>query len=191
MNSERGLMRRLRRGDTEALRELYECTLGSVYRFVYFRVGEDHEVTQDIVHDTFLRAVGALNGFSRRKGSVQAWLCGIARNCVLEHYRDVQRRDGAVQSLRHVQGQRSDPPELPQQDAVEDVKARVNLALAQMPELYSRALIMKYVHRKSMREIAQGFAKSEKAVESLLGRARDAFKRHFREDAFREGREAQ
>ena len=112
---------------------------------------------------------------------MQSWMCGIARNCVLEHHRDTTKQDRAVKSLGHIQAGQSDPTVPPQQDTVEDVRMRVNLSLAQMPELYSRVLVMKYVHRKSTREIAGCLGRSEKAVESLLGRARDAFRRHFRE----------
>ena len=77
---ERGLVKRLRRGDKAALRELYENAFGPLYQYVFFRADENHEVAEDIVHDTFLEAVKSLKNFSPGKGTLQAWLRGIARN---------------------------------------------------------------------------------------------------------------
>lgn len=177
MKSERALVRRLRQGDREAFRQFYERMLGPLYRYVYFRAGGNREITEDIVHDTFLRAIGSLSGFSPRKGSLQAWLCGIARNCLHEHHRSLQKQREVAQSLGRSQSNRSNGAEL----SLHDTKARVNSVLALLPEPYERALIQKHVERKSVREIARMHGKSEKAIESLLGRARKAFRRHFRE----------
>jgi DNA-directed RNA polymerase specialized sigma24 family protein len=60
------------------------------------------------------------------------------------------------------------------------MKASVNEVLCLLPERYRRVLMMKYVDMRSVREIARSDGQSEKAVESLLGRARAAFRERFR-----------
>ncbi len=52
--------------------------------------------------------------------------------------------------------------------------------LQHLPSRYARALEMKYVNGNSVFEIAQDLGLSEKAAESLLTRARNAFKDRFR-----------
>jgi len=181
LKNERALVKRLKKGDAVALRQLYESTFAALYRYLYFRANENHDITEDIVHDTFLEAIKSLNGFSTSKGSLQAWLCGIARNRLYEYHRDIEKRTELAQSLGYSRSDRFHGQEQAHETARQDVRARVNYALSMLPEGYTRALIQKYVDLKSVRDIARTAGESEKAVESLLSRARKAFRRHFLE----------
>ena len=60
--------------------------------------------------------------------------------------------------------------------------ARVAAALAAIPERYEAALRMKYLDRMSVAEIAAACGETEKAVESLLTRARAAFREAYGDD---------
>src|SRR2546423_1148925 len=53
---------------------------------------------------------------------------------------------------------------------------RIAAALAQLPERYEAALRMKYLDRRSVAEMAAEWGETEKAIESLLSRARAAFR---------------
>ena len=55
----------------------------------------------------------------------------------------------------------------------------VNATMSQLPQHYREAVEAKYVLRRSVREIASERSTSEKAVESLLTRARQAFRETF------------
>jgi RNA polymerase sigma-70 factor (ECF subfamily) len=55
----------------------------------------------------------------------------------------------------------------------------VNATMAQLPPHYRQALEAKYVEGRSMREMAAADGGTEKAVESLLTRARQAFRDTF------------
>jgi RNA polymerase sigma-70 factor (ECF subfamily) len=59
---------------------------------------------------------------------------------------------------------------------------RVAAALAELPERYEAVLRMKYLDRSSVGEIAAQTGETEKAVESLLGRARAAFREAYGDD---------
>ncbi len=186
MKNERRLIKRLRRGETAALREFYEATFSSLYRYVYFRAQEDHQETEDIVHDTFVEAIKSLSNFSQSKGTLLGWLHGIARNRLRSRYRRLGKQAEAIQSAGRSQPQCSHEHSLSQQETVASLRSRVNEALSLLPEKYARVLTGKYVERKSVRDIAQTDGQSEKAVESLLGRARSAFRRRFRALSFEE-----
>ena len=60
---------------------------------------------------------------------------------------------------------------------------RIAAALAgDLPERYEAALRMKYLDRRTVAEIAAEWGETEKAVESLLGRARAAFREAYGDD---------
>ena len=61
----------------------------------------------------------------------------------------------------------------------EETREMVNVAMSQLPPSYRDALEAKYVHGASVRDIAEKQRTTEKAVESLLTRARQAFRNTF------------
>jgi RNA polymerase sigma factor (sigma-70 family) len=56
---------------------------------------------------------------------------------------------------------------------------RVLKTLATLPEAYAMALMWRYRDEKSLREMARLTGKTEKAMERLLARARDNFRRRW------------
>lgn len=65
----------------------YDQHIDSVYRFVYFRVGQKREVAEDLTSDVFLSAFEAFDRFDPERGE-KAWIMTIARNKLINHYRD-------------------------------------------------------------------------------------------------------
>jgi RNA polymerase sigma factor (sigma-70 family) len=61
----------------------------------------------------------------------------------------------------------------------EETREMVNATMSQLPQHYREALEAKYVSRTSVREIAAARSASEKSIESLLTRARHAFRETF------------
>jgi RNA polymerase sigma factor (sigma-70 family) len=56
---------------------------------------------------------------------------------------------------------------------------RVYRVLNNLPEHYCLALMWRYLENRSVREIAEATGKTEKAVERVLARAREQFKREW------------
>ncbi|MBI3179140.1 MAG: RNA polymerase sigma factor, partial [Deltaproteobacteria bacterium] len=79
MNSDFFLAQRILRGDEEALRSFYEAHFGRVYHFVLIRVSGDHHQAEEIVQDTFLAGLRAMERFLG-ESSLYSWLCGIAKH---------------------------------------------------------------------------------------------------------------
>jgi RNA polymerase sigma-70 factor (ECF subfamily) len=175
VSDEHSLARRLKKGDPAALRELYEETFAPLYRYVFFHAQENHEMTQDVVHDAYLEALRSLPNFSPDKGTLQAWLCGIARNRLRSLRRAREGEKKALHSLAAEGSAQSDLPELEKPD----IHTQINVTLGLLPNAYSDVLVRKYVKNMSVRDIAAGVGQTEKAVESLLSRARAAFRQSF------------
>lgn len=69
---------------------LYAEHAQSLYAFLSYRTG-DRALAEDLLADTFERALRAKNGYDRGRGRESTWLYAIALNCV----RDTARRAAA------------------------------------------------------------------------------------------------
>ena len=68
-----------------------EAELDSVHSYLLFLTG-DPDAAEDLTGTTFEKAFRTWRRFDPRRGSARAWLCGIARNVALDHFRAEQRR---------------------------------------------------------------------------------------------------
>ena len=136
----------------------------------------------DLVQETFLAAWANLNNF-RGDSGLRHWLLGIARHKVEEYYRARLREAGLAPDETGEDGYQ--PPVVPIELDVElDRKRtweRTREVLSDLPESYATALLWRYWEQRSTRDIALAAGKTEKAVERLLARAREQFRRRWTE----------
>lgn len=178
--SDVALRDRVLAGDRDAAQFLFQSNFESLYEFAHYRVGGDRALAEDVVQDTFLVALEGLNGFDGRS-SLHTWLCGIAKNRIRMQRR--KRRPIALEDALEEGSQEIDA--LLARVATEplpewilerrETRELVGATLSSLPPDYRRALIEKYVDGRSVAQIGAGLAKSEKATESMLTRARLAF----------------
>lgn len=162
------LVARARR-DPEAFRELYRAYFPRVYAYVAYRVGTVHDA-EDVVSETFLRAVEKLDRFEDRgDGSFGAWLFRIAHNLVSD-YRRRQKRRGEPVPLEEL-------PDL--EDAGEGPEAAAErkeqfLRLRKMIETLSprrqEVITLKFYGGLRNREIARVLGIDQRVVASHLCR---------------------
>ena len=141
-----------------------------VYSFVAFRVAPDQEAAKDITQEVFLAAFRGMPSVQGGEGVMPAWLRGIARRKVADYYRKKSRFPKQIElneSLR-------DNCPRDNRDAI-----LVSLAMRKLPGDAAGLLEDKYLQDLSVQEMAQARGKSEKAIESALTRARNAFRQAF------------
>lgn len=165
---ERGLLRALRAGDEEAWRALYLQVWPALLRQVRGLCGGDPDVVEDVMQETWLVAVRRVGAFDPGRGPFEAWLAGIAKRVHAGLRR--RRRPGPAPA---------DPVEPPGPSTHNDVEERVMEVLSSLPERDRAVLKARYKEQRSIAEIARSMGRTEKAVESLLGRAREAFRRRY------------
>jgi RNA polymerase sigma-70 factor (ECF subfamily) len=157
--------------DPTAFPRWYDDAVVRVYGYLYGRFGADPDLAEDLTQQTFLQAVRHWRAFDGRSDSV-TWLCAIARNRLVDHYRLVER-----QQRRHLQ---LVVREIPVDDggfpASFDDREAVLAALRDLPPLHRAALVLRYVDDLSVREVAKMLGRSEDATESLLRRAKERFR---------------
>ena len=169
---ERGLRDAVVGGDAAAWRTWYAAECAPLEGYVLWRCGSLRDLADDVLQETWLTAVRRLRRFDPAAGPFHAWLCGIAANVVRNQVRSRRRRTGRQEPLPPDVGAATD----------RDRAERVAEALAGLPERYERVLRMKYLDRLGVAEIAAACGETEKAVESVLTRARVAFREAYGDD---------
>jgi RNA polymerase sigma-70 factor (ECF subfamily) len=171
--------------DPQALRELYEREVDGLYAFVFFRVGRDPSLAEDVVQETFLTALDRMAQFDPQRGPVRSWLCQLSRNVARSQLR-ARNRTEVLQMWDKIDGallamfERLDDEPIAQ-EALEREETRdlVHLTLGHLPGTYRAVLERKYVDGASLEEIARELEGTEEAAKSLLARARRAFRETF------------
>ena len=164
---ERGLRAAVLRGDVQAWQALYDATFAEVFAYIRWRCAGLEDLAEDIAQETWLVAVRRIRAFQPEQGAFAGWLRGIAANLLRNHFR--ARSPGTNHAL---------PDQLPGADLAlrREQAEQVARVLAELPERYEAALRAKYLESRSVAEIAELWRESPKAVESVLSRARAAFR---------------
>jgi RNA polymerase sigma-70 factor (ECF subfamily) len=179
-------LRAAARGDAAAVGRFYDAHVDSLYAFVFYRVGRDATLAEDVVQETFARALGRVADYDPARGSVVAWLCTLSRNVIRDQLRSHRRSEELADtweridaSLAQIFESLEDAP-LPG-DILERVETRalVNMTITHLPEQYRVVLARKYVDGDSLETLSKELGLSVDAVKSLLARARRAFRDTF------------
>ena len=164
----------LRQRDPAAVQHLTECYLPSIWRFVYVQVGGDDHVAEDIVGEAVLALVrAAASGVEIQNPA--AWLRSVAGNKTQDHFRAAARVRHLIDQVRHTETAADENDAVRQQEHSER-RLQIREVMDELPERHRLALEWKYIEKLSVREIATRLEQTEKAVESILFRARREFR---------------
>jgi RNA polymerase sigma-70 factor (ECF subfamily) len=183
---DRSLARQVAGGDQEAFDAFFREYFPRLFRFTLLRADNDAELAEEIVQRTMCIVVRKMGTF-RGEALLFTWLCQICRNELHAVFRErgAERRADipiddhpAVQAaLESVAADDFRPESAQRRD---EIAHFVRVTLEHLPTRYATALEMKYANGNSVAEIAQRLELSEKAAESVLTRARSAFKERFK-----------
>ncbi len=181
-----GQLRAARSGDRQAIERFYEAHVDGLYTFVYYRVGRDTALAEDVVQETFTQALSKQAEYDAGRGSVGSWLTILSRNVIRDHLRDHKRSDELATTWDRIDAtlaqtfaamaERPLPGEVLERAETRDL---VHMAVANLPEQYRNALTRKYVDGESLETLAGELGISVPATKSLLARARRAFRDTF------------
>ena len=182
VTSDPQLIRRMLAGDERAFESFFNAYFPRLYRFALPRLNGDVEATREIVQVTLGKAIRKLESF-RGESGLFTWICQICRNEIVDYIRAERR-------MRHVV-LIDDQPEL--RAAVESIEAPdefdlvkgygreeaarlVRAVLDRLPASYGDALEWKYIEGESVETIGERLGIGTTAAQSLLARARRAFR---------------
>jgi RNA polymerase sigma-70 factor (ECF subfamily) len=159
--------------DRKAAAQFVSAHVDAVHAYVRRRLAPRRDAVDDLVQDVFVAALNRLHTY-QGTSPLRAWLLGIARHKVGDHYRDRLRRPLSLDEEPFEPAADGPPPE----DAIDrgEAAARARHVLGRLPEPYALVLLWRYWDGRSAREIAAATGRTEKAVERLLARARARFR---------------
>jgi RNA polymerase sigma-70 factor, ECF subfamily len=182
---DRSLARLAADGDERALTLLYTAYADPLFAFICHHMSSNRQETEEIWQETWLAALHSLAGF-KGESRLFSWLCGIARHKMADYFRRRNRQpillfaDVEPQALSALLAHEPLPEEAALRKAV---SIRLVEVLGELPAEYRLALTARYGDERSTGEVAEVLGKSYKATESLLSRARVAFRRLIEQES--------
>ena len=150
-----------------ALLAMYDRALPQVFGYLRSRAGSE-AVAEDLTAETFLAAVQAIQRDAIPNLTV-AWLIGVARHKLVDHWRRQAREERSLRML-------------PDDDVDEDdiaerfERTRAREVLDELGAHHRSALTLRYLDGLSVPEVAHHLDRTVHATEALLVRARNAFR---------------
>lgn len=183
MTDDRELIQQMLAGEERAFNAFFTEYFPRVYRFALPRLDRNEDTAKDVVQTTLIKAMRKLGDF-RGDAALFTWLCQICRREIADHVRADRRHAGKVvliedseevrAALESIEAPASDDP-LRRCDGAE-LKQLVHAVLDRLPHRYGEALEWKYVEGRSVEEIGDLLGIGHTAAQSLLARARVAFR---------------
>lgn len=166
--------------------KIYDKYIDKIYRFIFLKVSSP-EIAEDLTSETFLRGWMAFKQQTTNNKqptnkieNPPAFLYQIARNLVVDHYRE----KGKFQVVSALNYRIIDPRiNLEERANLSSDLEEVRRSLANLKDEYQDVIIYRYLDELSVPEIAKIMEKSEGTVRVLLHRALKSLKNELsRED---------
>jgi len=142
-----------------------------LYAYALRRVG-DSGLAEDLVQDTFVAALGAVQGF-RAESSARTWLTGILKHRIVDSYRAPEH---AVESLDANEEQAPEIPSLDADPALGYEQARLwqklEGQLARLPERAARAFVLTELEGRDAAEVSRILGVTPNNLWGMVRRAR-------------------
>lgn len=152
-------IRKIKKGDQDALNAFIQDVYPPIYRYVYCKVSGKEEA-KDITQDVFYRFVRQLSTYDW-DGNVLAYLYTIASNCCASYYKKTKRFD-CIELIEELAAEEPATYQLLDQLQLEELK----LLLLRLPPIDQDIIIFHYVKQMTFKEIAHILAEHEGTIKT-------------------------
>lgn len=174
------LLERAKRREAAALDQLYLLYVDKIYRYIWFRVGEQ-ALAEDLAMDVFVRLVENISSFrvppEQQVAAFSAWLFRVASNRMNDHFRRQARSDRFTEnSMKDLE---SGDQQLSVQRRLDRMATQDELrqAMAELNDSQRQVLYYRFVADLSSAQTAKAMKKSEGAIKALQHRALENLRR--------------
>lgn len=169
-------------GDTSAFRELYQRYATAVHRYAIVPLVHDRTLAEDLLADTFVRALENIGRFRWQGKGVLPWLIRIAKNLCLDYLRKSGRVSGldpemaqVVPDPRGVNGENLTA----QREITDLMRERIDACLEEVNPRYRKVLQLRLVQGIAREQAAGTMEVSIGTLDVLLFRACKAFRKVY------------
>jgi RNA polymerase sigma-70 factor (TIGR02952 family) len=158
-------------GDVDAFGRLYDRYVDTVYRFIYYRLG-DRAHAEDLTSETFMRALRRLHTLKNQGRDPVAWLVTIARNLILDHIKSARYRleVSAEDAFEPSHGATAT-------DSAETTvltvltNERLLEAMKELSDEQRECVVLRFLHGFTVTETAEVMGKNDGSIKALQHRA--------------------
>jgi RNA polymerase sigma factor (sigma-70 family) len=155
-------------GTSGGFLEMYEQHLPMVYRYISYRI-QDPQVVADLTSTVFEKALTSYASYDSRKSSPQTWLTTIARNSVIDYFRQSSKRHTV--SLEYALGIQSNDPAPHEAIERKEEHDLLRACLALLPDREREIVALKFGGEMNNRQIASTLGLSDSNVGIIIYRA--------------------
>jgi RNA polymerase sigma-70 factor, ECF subfamily len=172
------LVKGIKNGEQSAFKTLYLKYSDLLFAYILHNLNNDKVTASDIWQETWVVFLEKIDDF-QYKCTIFTWLCAIAKNKISDYFRNAKKQElfHSISDLNlDIDSEELDV-------SLIDVKTQTDVitVLANLSYRYRYLLEAKYIENKSIDEISCETGKSYKATESMLTRAREAFRKEFKQ----------
>jgi len=169
---------KIKKRDPKILDRIYKEYKDKVYNFLIIKTRGNSSIVDEVFCETFHSVLISAPKLKTAK-NIQAWLLQIASRRLNDFLRKEYREKRYLDSIKNKENT------VYESKAHDDVEKNqeilmINMALKNVKDKYKKILNLKYIEKKSQQEIADAIGQSITAVNSLLQRAREQFKKEFK-----------
>ncbi len=174
---EKKTISRLKSKDKEVFIKVYDDFAGDIYRFVYFKVGDEEEA-KDLTSMIFLKTWNHIqNNTLTSADTLRALLYKVARTSIVDYYRETGNKleislDDEQNPIEVPDYDRDLPGEMDKNADLDRIKSKLPL----LKEEYREIIVLKFISDLEIEEISDVTGKSRGNVRVLLHRALNALK---------------
>jgi RNA polymerase sigma-70 factor (ECF subfamily) len=174
---EASLIAQAQAGQVEAFGELYHRYMAKIYRYIRSRVGTDRDA-EDLTGVVFLNAFQALGSYKERGAPFGAYLYRIARNKIVDHYRNKSESEPWHEQEGLLPGTEDTEASVVQAEDIQEIRA----AMLKLPENYVEIIRLRVLLELPTEEVGRWIGKNPSNVRVLLHRALKALRRELDHD---------
>lgn len=162
------------RGEMDHFDPLYSMHVEAIYKYLYRRTLVK-EVAEDLTSITFIKALEGIKSFKANKGELRAWLYRIARNALIDHYRNNASKTVGIESVWDLAGSFDSTL-----DAERSIDAKkLHEALKKLNASQREIVLLRIWEGLSYKEIADLTGKSEGNCKVLFSRSVTELRKHL------------
>ncbi len=153
--------------------ELYKKYSTDVFNYIWYRVGHDHELAEDLMQEVFVRAFAKLKNFQNKGYSYRTYLLTIAKNVLVNYFKKKKPIVG-LEDYQNI------PTEITQDQEVNRKLEAGNLwcAVQDLSHNERDVILMYYKNDMKIKDIGTVIKKTPNAVKIILTRGRKKLKEH-------------
>lgn len=165
IKNEEAMIMNFQAGKLDGFGLLYDAYFKKIYDFVYYKTLH-RETAEDLVSLTFTKALKNINQYEIKLGTFSAWLYQIARNNVMDHYRNLKNDENLEDIYDLASG---DNPQVDANNAL--LFERAQAELKKLKPNQREIIMLRLWEGLSYKEIAELTSKTEANCKMTFARS--------------------